>query len=67
LVLDSGQLAKLLHDQPRLAEVLSSAIETRQAGTRRTFDDRRSTRKMVDSPTTESMLDRIRSFFKLGG
>lgn len=67
LVLDSEQIAELLHDEPRLAEVLSTAIETRQAGTRRTFDDRKSTQRMVDSPSNESVLHRIRSFFKLGG
>lgn len=69
LELAKEALATLLEEDPRVAEVVSAAVAARQQRTAATVEERRA-RKQAPSPeqaqVEASLLDRIRSFFKLG-
>lgn len=70
LELSKAALAPVLQEDPRLAEVVSSAVTSRQELTAATVAERRS--RQAAAPATgldaaeASLLARIRSFFKLG-
>jgi small-conductance mechanosensitive channel/CRP-like cAMP-binding protein len=68
LELSKEALAPILEEDPHLAEVVSAAIAARQASTAATFETRRGRAREAAEPaeTEASLLDRIRSFFKLG-
>jgi len=69
LELSKEALEPLLREDPRLAEVVSAAVVARQQRTAATVEERR-TKKRAPTPeqaqVEASLLDRIRSFFKLG-
>ena len=67
LVLSRHHVAPLLQERPALAEVLSLALEQRQAKTQAKVDGRRELGATAsNSESEESILGRIRTFFKLG-
>lgn len=69
LELSKEALAPVLQEDPKLAEVMSAAVASRQAKTAATVEERRARRQSEARQaveTEESILDRIRSFFKLG-
>lgn len=66
LVLAKEALAPLLEQDPKLAESLAAAVVARQARTAAKLEDRRErSREAFDERHAGSMLQRIRSFFKL--
>jgi small-conductance mechanosensitive channel/CRP-like cAMP-binding protein len=68
LVLSKEAIAPLLEQDPRLAELLAAAVVARQARTAAKLEDRRGrTREGLDERSASSLLQRIRSFFKLPG
>jgi small-conductance mechanosensitive channel/CRP-like cAMP-binding protein len=66
MVLSKAALAPLLQGDPRLAELIASAVVARQARSAAKLEDRR---RQLEEPATAhaqaSLLGRIRSFFKL--
>lgn len=68
LVLTKRRLAPLLEERPELAEVLSEALLARRAETEATVESRRESSATGPTPEEEqSILGRIRDFFKLQG
>ena len=66
LILAKEALAPLLEQDPRLAESLAAAVVARQARTAAKLEDRRDRlREAFDDRHPGSLLQRIRSFFKL--
>jgi small-conductance mechanosensitive channel/CRP-like cAMP-binding protein len=66
--LSKEALAPLLEEDPRLAEVVSAAVATREASTAATFEVRRESARAPSPEASQvqaSILARIRSFFKL--
>jgi small-conductance mechanosensitive channel len=65
-VLDRAALAPILDEDPALAETLSRVLADRAAATASRFADRREARRAPEPVEAESLLHRIRTFFKLG-
>jgi small-conductance mechanosensitive channel/CRP-like cAMP-binding protein len=67
LMLSHQALAPMLEAEPHLAEVLCSALATRQAATEATLEDRRRRQQHPRQGALEaSLLERVRAFFRLG-
>ena len=66
LVLAKAALAPLLEEDPKLAELLAAAVVARQARTAEKREGRRDrAREALEDRAAGSLLQRIRSFFKL--
>ncbi len=66
-VLDRDAFAPVLEQDPAIAEVLSKQLAERLAATQARFEDREEELKRRRENAPDSLLVRIRTFFKLGG
>ena len=66
-VLDREAFAPVLEQDPAIAEVLSKQLAERLAATQARFEDREEELKRRRENAPDSLLVRIRTFFKLGG
>jgi small-conductance mechanosensitive channel/CRP-like cAMP-binding protein len=65
-VLDRSALAPILEQDPGLAETLSKLLAERVAATAARFEDREEELRRTREHSQDTILQRIRSFFKLG-